>query len=180
MKQITEKIIEVDKNQLYNITFPLGRFGLIVKYHGIKYKFLLNLLENSDKLVVLGSGALSKNSSWDRSRPRFSRWSWDFGESTINFDDPTLYLDDEILIAWSIGNSEFWYLKDISTIIKIIADKLKIKDNKLIFFGSSAGGFTSLMLSTLIKDSISIAENPQFDVTTWGKEHWNVVKKALF
>lgn len=177
---MVDKIIEVDFEDLSEINFPLGRFGLIVNYHDIKYEFLFNLLENSEKVIALGSGALGQNTKWDRSRPRFSRWSWDFGYSTINYNDPTFYLDDEILTGWGIGTEKTWFLKDISKIFLSIIDNLNIQRNNLIFLGSAAGGFTALMLSILIKKSISIAEIPQLDVTNWGRGHWIATKKHCF
>lgn len=179
MNSITDTIIETTFEELEDIDLPLGLSGLIVDYHGIKYKFLLKIIEDSDKLIALGSGNLGKNSDWDRTRPRFNRWSWDFGESTINYDDPTLYVNDDILAAWCVGTKDLWYLEDIATIIEIISNKLEIKRNNLLFSGSSAGGFASLMLATLLKGSIAIAEIPQFDITRWGN-HWAFIKKHCF
>lgn len=182
MEAITKKIIEVNFMDLPHVEFPDGgRFGLIVRYHNINYKFLVNIIKNSDKLIALGAGALGINSQWDRARPRFSRWSWDFEDSTISYDDPTLYIHDDILGSWGIGDEKNWYLKDISKIIKIISEKINIKRNNLIFYGSSAGGFTSLILATLIRDSIAVAEIPQFDITTYGvNRHWVFIKKHCF
>ena len=48
-----------------------------------------------------------------------------------------------------------------------------------MFFGSSAGGFTSLVLSILIKNTIALADVPQFDITKWGS-HWKPIKNASF
>lgn len=181
MNRIPDKIIKVRFEELEGVDFPSGRFQLAVEFHGMTYKFLLNVIEGSRRLVALGSGALGRNDKWDRTQPRFSRWSWDFGASTINYDDPTLYVHDDILICWCVGTKRLWYLKDISDIIVSVARKLGVENRDLIFNGSSAGGFTSLMLATLVKDSVAIAEIPQIDTLLWGPErHWKVIKKHCF
>lgn len=111
--------------------------------------------------------------------------TWNFDQSTIYYDDPTRYHDfNDLLGGWGIGTPDNWYLKEIANIIKILATKIYNYENNnvsfknLIFYGSSMAGFMSLQLSTLIKNSISIAEIPQFDVIKW--KYWPELKKRIF
>lgn len=180
MKELVEKIINVDFKDLPNAVFPMNElFGLVVKLNNVEYEFLLNIVEDSDFLLSVGSGAFNKNTKHDRNRPWFNRWSWLFEDSRIFYNDPTLYLAPDIYGPWCVGTKEEWYLENIAKIISCIAEKLEIPNNHMIFFGSSSGGFTSLYFSIMIKNSIALAEIPQFDITEWG-DHWKPIKNASF
>ena len=60
-----------------------------------------------------------------------------------------------------MGKIDDWYLLVIADIIQILALKNNIKPKNVLFFGSSGGGFTAIMLSTFIKNSSVIVNNPQ-------------------
>lgn len=170
MNELTNKIIEINFDDISDYNFPKNeRFGLIIWINNVKYEFLITINSLSEKVLVLGSGALSQtNNSHDRSRPLFNRQSWNFEETTIFFNDPTLYINDELLAPWGVGTEDDWYLENIAKIIKEITINLEISNNNILFYGSSAGGFTSLLLSILIKDSYALAEIPQLNL----KKHW--------
>ena len=147
MKDITEKIIELNFDELItnlNLEFD-KKIGLIVHKDDVKYEFVLNLKGSNDDLLILGSGALGFR-KFDRTRPYIDRNSWHFKQSTIHYHDPTYYIDDSITAGWCIGTEEDYYLENIAKILQIIIDKLGIPNSNVLFYGSSAGGFTSLML----------------------------------
>lgn len=180
MKELVDTIISIDFNEINDVLFPMDElFGLVVNFNNVKYEFLINLVENSDFLLSVGSGAFNKNTKHDRNRPWFNRWSWGFKDSRIFYNDPTLYLASDIYGPWCVGTKEEWYLENIAKIIEAIAKKIGIPNNHMIFFGSSSGGFTSLYFSIIIKNSIALAEIPQFDITQWG-DHWKPIKNASF
>ena len=177
---ITDIVIKTKYEDLDNLEYPKNELiYLIVEYENFDYEFLLRDLETSDKLTVLGSGAFNKTKNYDRSKPLFNRWSWTFDDSTLYYHDPTLYLADDIYAPWGLGTPEVWYLEKIAIITEKIAQLLSVKNNDILFYGSSAGGFTSLMLSILVKDSVCLAEVPQFDITSWGS-FWRPLKNASF
>lgn len=179
MKELVEKIIKCDFEELSNIELPYDeRIGLEVLWDGIKYEFLINFKTGIDKLLIVGSGALPLNSDFDRTRPLFDRWSWGFDESTIFYNDPTLYLSSDIFGGWGLGSMDNWYLEKISIILQIIY-KNKFLNENVIFYGSSLAGFMSLMLATMIKGSTAIAEIPQLDLINWDY-HWYRLKRNLF
>lgn len=182
MEKLVDKIVNCDFEELKSITFPKNElFGLNVNKDGIKYEFLLNIKDNVDKLLILGSVARRSLSPEDRKRPWFHRGSWAFEESTIHYNDPTTYIHPDLTMGWGIGTKNKWYLKEIALIIKEIGVKIKIPQKNMIFLGTSEGGFTSLMLSTLINDSICISEMPQFNVKDYGGGgHWNLLKEHIF
>lgn len=161
MEEITEKIIEINFNQLNNLKLEFNKkIGLIVHLNGVKYEFILNL-KDGDKLIILGSGAIGF-SDFDRSRPYFERHSWNFEYSAIYYNDPTYYIDDSITAGWGIGTEDEYYLENISKILQIIISKLNVDNRNVLLYGSSAGGFTSLLLSIFIKNSMALVDVPQF------------------
>ncbi|MBQ6443465.1 MAG: hypothetical protein IJJ11_02155 [Methanosphaera sp.] len=180
LKGITDIGIKIKYEDLDKLEYPKNELVyLIVEYENFDYEFLLRDLDESDKLTVLGSGAFNKEKGYDRTGPWFNRWSWTFDDSTLYYHDPTLYLADDIYGPWGLGTPETWYLEKISIITSKIAEVMGVRNNDILFYGSSAGGFTSLMLSIMVKDSVCLAEVPQFDITSWGS-FWRPLKNASF
>lgn len=186
MEELTNIIFNCNFDEIKNQNFPKDkRFGLIVNKNGIKYEFLITLNSSSENLFVGASAALPRNYGRDRSKPYFERWSWEYDVSTIFFNDPTLYLDDNLIGGWGVGTPDDWYLENISKIIECIADTVKIPHCKIMIYGSSAGGFMALVLSTLIKDSTAIADIPQTilynepEKELW-RWHWKELVKYCF
>lgn len=167
MKEISEEIVEINFHDLKNFKLKLDKkIGLIVYWDNVKYEFLLNIKSNNEKLLILGSGALGQR-NFDRSRPYIERHSWNFKQSTIHYHDPTYYVDDMIRGGWGIGTEDNYYLEKISEILKILIKKSNILEKNVLFYGSSAGGFTSLMLATLIKGTKCLADIPQLYVNKY-------------
>lgn len=181
MKELVNNIIECDFEEIQRIDFPQNeRFGLITYINNVKYEFILNL-KGSEHILVLGSGARPENQTIEqKQRPFFNRWSWNFEESMIVYNDPTTYLNEEIRCGWGVGTKEDYYLENISKIILEITKNLKISNENIIFYGSSVGGFMSILLSTMIKNSISIAEIPQLDISNYWRGHWERIIKYCF
>lgn len=180
LKGITDIGIKVKYEDLDKLEYPKNELVyLIVEYENFDYEFLLKDLDQSDKLTVLGSGAFNKDKGYDRTGPWFNRWSWTFDDSALYYHDPTLYLADDIFGPWGLGTPETWYLEKISIIISKLAEVIGVQNNDILFYGSSAGGFTSLMLSIMVRDSVCLAEVPQFDITSWGS-FWRPLKNASF
>ena len=186
MEQIVDLILECDKKDLKNMIFPIHvQFGLKVTSNDVLYEFVINI-NDSDKLLVLGSGLINlKQKSKFLNRPLFNRVSWPFDQSTIFYNDPTRYLSDDLRGGFGLGTIDNWYLEEIADIIKLIANKLyaykntENSYNNVIFFGSSQGGYMSLQLATLIKNSIAIAEIPQINL--FNMIYFNqTLKKIIF
>ncbi|MGN7178116.1 glycosyl transferase family 2 [Cytobacillus sp. SAFR-174] len=169
------KRYKIKYDQLNNFSFKKGApYILIVDWHGVLFEFLIRI-RNSEKLLILGSG------SFDPTRmkpPVFQRHAWidDFKESLIYYNDPTLYLWDKLTIGWGNGTADRHYLKDVSVLLNKMILKLNYKKNNVYFYGSSAGGFMSLMLAGLIKGTTVIVNNPQTIVTNF---YPHLVKQML-
>ena len=61
-----------------------------------------------------------------------------------------------------IGVKNQWYLETLSKIIRKLAKNQNVIEDNILFFGSSGGGFISLCLATLIKNSKVLVNNLQF------------------
>ncbi len=182
MKGLVDEIIEIAYTDLDEQIpkFPKNRrFGLVVHLNGNKYEFLVNIKDSSDSLLVLAPPALDPDQiDKFRSRPLFIRNSWDFKESTIYFEDPTRYVYS-LKSGWGIGTPNEWFLDNIKNIILKIANFYDIPNEKLIFFGSSSGGFTSIQLATMVKGSLAIGDCPQTDLRKW-TYYWKNLKGTIF
>ncbi|GAE09679.1 hypothetical protein [Paenibacillus sp. JCM 10914] len=136
---------------------------------GVKYEFLMNLKRESDKLIILGSGAYQPEKL---KPPIFQRHAWmkHIPESTIFYNDPTLY-NGKIRLGWGYGVKDDHYLENISKIFVKLLPVLGIPSGKVLFYGSSGGGFMSMILGGFIKGTKVIVNNPQTIVTNYYSGH---------
>lgn len=166
-----EKVI-VPFEKIREITIKMNEpFLLCVERDGVKFDFLIRMRENSEKFFVLASGA------YDSSRfspPVFQRHSWidKIEESVILFNDPTLYLG-KINLGWGFGNEKRHFLEEVSEILTVLFDLCKMPNNNILFYGSSAGGFMSILLAGFIKGSKALVNNPQTIVNNYFASHVN-------
>lgn len=99
--------------------------------------------------------------------------------SRVSINDPSLYMADDISMAWYAGSLHIPLQKEI--IPRIIHKLIQLTDTKrLIFAGGSAGGFASLYYSKKFKDSICITSNPQTSIFRYHKSHVNRYLKYCF
>ncbi|WP_156096049.1 glycosyl transferase family 2 [Methanobacterium sp. SMA-27] len=167
-------------DELEYTKFPLDElFSLEVNNNNVKYEFIIRFSSINKNLICFGSGAYEPEKI---SPPIYRRHSWEskFEESVIYYNDPTLYIDPELYIGWGIGKIDDWYLLVIADIIQILARKNNITPENMLFFGSSGGGFTAIMLSTFIKNSSVIVNNPQIFLTNYAKRHLNQMINSCF
>lgn len=162
--------IATNIERLKNTTLPLGKpFLLEIVWDDVKYEFFIRLRKHSDRIFVFGSGA------YDSSKlkpPIFHRHSWinRIDESMIFYNDPTLYLG-EINLGWGFGTPNNHYLEKIAKIIEILVKKNDVENKRVYFYGSSSGGFMSLILAGFLRGSMAIVNNPQTIVYNYYKRH---------
>ena len=178
----TNKKFVFDMDELKFAEFPLDElFSLQVNYNNVKYEFLIRFSSSNKNLICMGSGAYSPKEKI--SLPIFRRHSWqsEFEESVIYYNDPTLYqYDPNILLGWGVGKNDEWYLLVITDIIRILAIKNDIEPKNILFFGSSGGGFTATILSTFIKNSSVIVNNPQMFLIKYVKAIFDKMISSCF
>lgn len=117
--------------------------------------------EGTDVLIVTFHGALNR----ERDRlPRFERMgtTGKFGQSMLFFSDPGLHCDDAFDLAWYTG----WPGVDLQPILAAWATVAArtVGASRIIFTGSSGGGFAALQVSALVPGSVCLAFNPQTSI----------------
>ena len=136
-----------------------------VLWNGITYEFLVSHHPGDRQAVIFGSGSING----EMELPIFRRNSWaDYvPHTTIWYFDPTLYAFDreslrsDIYIAWGYGTNERWVLKDIAHLLRKILARQNIMQEDVLFFGSSGGGYMSMVLAAMFKGKATVI-NPQF------------------
>lgn len=157
-----ENLVEVNGTELPpREILRNGRYDFIIE--GVRIEAVIQNIEKkqSEKLFILFSGARDPNK---QPLPKFDRWKWKdrFPGVMVNISDPTLhFLDKKLRIGWYFGTEHKNYANIISKLVKSIADYFSILPSDIICYGSSAGGFGAIAVSSLIKDSTAVAINPQ-------------------
>ncbi len=80
--------------------------------------------------------------------------------------DPTLYVND-LAIGWGVGKNENYSLENSSLILKCLIEKMNINLNDTVIYGTSAGGFLSIIMGIYLKGAKVVADNTQLDVSNW-------------
>lgn len=151
-------IINFDDIHKYKFTLD-EKYEVIINYKEIDFHFYFHLKSGSKQMIFFSNGALDLKRS---KPPVFQRKSWsdEFSANTIFIDDRTLH-DSNLVLGWGQGRVDRFYLDDISDISKEILRNLKINAENTAYFGSSAGGFMSLVLASKLVGSTAIVNNPQ-------------------
>lgn len=131
-----------------------------VVWDGIHYEFFVRYKPDSPQAVILGTGSVIGT----KVNPLFVRiaWAQDMPGTAIYYSDPTSY-KPPCNLGWGYGTNDRWYLKDIATLLQKILDKLNIPIFNTLFFGSSGGGYTSILLAAMLHSRATVI-NSQFDV----------------
>lgn len=134
-----------------------------IEVDGVKYEFFSDLRNHSKKLVVFGQSALSRRTA---RLPLFHRWKWtlDLEGSALALNDPTLYLDGALDAGWWIGTRQRDYVEEAVEIVRVAATSLDLEASDVIFYGGSAGGFSSFQMAACLPGSRVVADIPQIDL----------------
>ncbi|MGM8248984.1 glycosyltransferase [Clostridium perfringens] len=147
-------------------------YVLRVLKDNVPYEYLINRKSNSDKLIVFNNGAIAGGNV---NIPVFQRHSWanQIKTSSVFCMDPTIYIDDYLQLGWGVGKNENYYLENSSLILKTIIEKMNISLDNTVIYGTSAGGYLSIIMGIYLKGAKVVADNAQLDTTRW------VFKEAL-
>lgn len=153
-------------------------FDFCVEQHGIRLECRLNQKVENDYLIVAPHGAIQRD---EYPLPVFGRWNWDgiFKSNILTICDPSLYLDDELSVGWFAGTRYQNSPELIIDTVKKISQLLNISPNRIIFWGSSAGGYASILLSSLIDGAKFICANGQTTILAYGANHVELYRKVF-
>lgn len=166
MKKLPYPVEKIDYYDLekYKIKEDL-LYILEVKKDNVKYEYLINRKKDNDKLIVFNNGAIAGGNV---KVPVFQRHSWAniIKTSSVFCMDPTLYVND-LSVGWGVGKNENYYLENSSLILKTIIQKMNINLKDTVIYGTSAGGFLSIIMGIYLKGATVVADNTQLDVSNW-------------
>lgn len=140
-----------------------GRYLVEADFHGFLISSLFHWKGSLNRLVVLLPSALPR--SKERVIPSFLRWSWSdlIDGNVLSIDDPTIKMAD-IYGGWFQGRTNVSAFEAVADFVKDVAHNAKIKNDNIVFYGSSIGGFSGLVLSSFFPGSVAVAEVPQIDL----------------
>lgn len=114
---------------------------------------------DSNTLVVFFPSAVTRAATW----PFFQGLSVAraIQQPLLSFSDPTIAKEDNVITGWTLGDDRYWLHREIHRYI----DKVR-RGRRLIFVGSSAGGFPALVYGSRYPDSVSVVVNPRVHLFT--------------
>lgn len=166
MKRLPYPVEKIDYYDLENYKIKENLLYILeVRKDNVKYEYLINRKTDNDKLIVFNNGAIAGGNV---KVPVFQRHSWAnmIKTSSVFCMDPTLYVND-LSVGWGVGKNEDYYLENSSLILKTIIQKMNIKLEDTVIYGTSAGGFLSIIMGIYLKGAKVVADNTQLDVSNW-------------
>lgn len=86
----------------------------------------------------------------------------------VFISDPSLVLDEKLMLSWYAGNARQPDLQqNLITIMKRIL--ISLDSERTIFFGGSGGGFAALYFGSFFADSLALVFNPQTDIAQYSE-----------
>lgn len=133
--------------------------------------------DSADTLVILFHGAVDRNK---REIPVFAPFIPGFSSSIhqLSISDPAMLLEGDHRLGWYAGYDGFELQRVLPDVISKFYNQLKAK--RLVFIGTSGGGFSSLYYSWLFKDSLAIVGRPQTNIFNYYAGHRNAYVKACW
>ena len=140
-----------------------------LQFEGLNWKFpALYFSSEHPRLFILPSGATDRNKI---TLPYFNRWTWaaagKFPGHVLCIGDPTLELHDEMRLGWYLGKDTHDATDELCSFVQRFAETLGIPEDKIVFWGSSGGGFAALALASRIEGSTAVAINAQTDALAY-------------
>ena len=153
-------------NEFERLTAPLPLGAARLQTHLVGDLPLDALVVNraTDELVVSFHGALNREAT---ALPRFERLRMILGHdvSCLFFGDPTLHLSPRIQLSWYTGTADVDAHAELASRAQQVAQS--VGASRIIFTGSSGGGFAALQVSSLVPGSVAVAFNAQTDIAAY-------------
>jgi hypothetical protein len=163
VKATKEPLETLEFDRISDFALRTGRYIYHIKGEGLPIFLFAKITGPSNPLIVFGQGMVVRDQI---ALPRFQRMDWadSFSENVIILSDPTLHLGDDVTLGWLLGTHDNYITPKIAEAVKRARDQLKLADQNILFYGTSAGGFGSLMLSTHFENAAVFVNNAQTNV----------------
>ena len=159
-------------------TIPVDEpYRMNVDLGGVVLPLLVVRRDSAERLVVLNDGAVNLERS--ARRPVFQRSSWwmDIQAHQIYVCDPGTVGEQAMPINWLQLPHPQWRVKEIVMAIVRLSRVLGTPlPHQRLYYGSSAGGFATLLELAYDRQARAVVNNPQIDWTRW---HAHQVKPVL-
>lgn len=88
------------------------------------------------------------------------------GANRVFVSDPSLVLDDELMLSWYAGNV---HQPDLQHTLTVILKKVaaSLGSQRVVFFGGSGGGFAALYFASHFRNSLALVFNPQTNIAKY-------------
>jgi hypothetical protein len=125
--------------------------------------FYINAKPHSGKIYIFSPGFMRRDQF---SLPFFQRlrWAEEIEATVIILSDPGLGLDENLGLSWFQGTRRDYFLPKVADVLRDIVKVLEVPHNRVMFYGSSAGGFASLMFASFVEGSCALVNNPQTNI----------------
>lgn len=96
-------------------------------------------------------------------KTHFSKWSnYKFlNGSVLNIADPMCQIYEGLRLGWYYGNMDFSLRIYVSEIVKLVAEKMEVSNDHIIFYGSSDGSAAVIECASHIEYTKAVSINPQ-------------------
>lgn len=130
------------------------------------------LKSNANKLFVVLNGALDRDTN---DFFVYHRYSWHplFSGHVLYISDPTLskYGKYGLRLAWYMGDRYTPLYPCLKEFIEQVAESLNLPLNRVVFYGSSGGGFSAIQLASYLGgDSLAVSINPQTNILKYEED----------
>lgn len=151
--------------------------GIITIYEGNLPIDLLVSPADSDTTIFFFHGAIENHFNL----PVLSGLgiSGGLNANRVFVSDPSLILDERLLLAWYAGN---YFQPNLQEMFVQIFSKIcrELGSQKAVFFGGSGGGFASLFFAHHFDNSLALVFNPQTNIANYTKPAVTTFAKEAF
>lgn len=140
----------------------VSKYAIEVPDNGVLRALLVN--KASDVLVVAFHGATS------RAKKELPRFEWfrtlrTEGVSSLYFSDPLLETDATLELAWFTGRHGFDLHVELARLAEVAARAVGAR--RVIFLGSSGGGFAAMQIASHVPGSLALPFSPQTSLSKY-------------
>jgi hypothetical protein len=143
-----------------------GRSFIVRRALGIDLPCKLKLLAGTEVLFVMLNGAVNRAKL---QLPVFARWNYGkvLGGHVLAVCDPTLYLDESLRLGWFAGNRHIDPMRALLSVVEAVRLGLGIAQDRVVFHGSSGGGFASIVAASRVHCGRALVINPQTEILAY-------------
>lgn len=158
-------------------TAALDGKNFTIELDGLLYACDLALLPGADRLYV------SLHAYADRitQHPPFF-WTVLLNDTghVLRISDPTLFLNEQLTVSGFLGREEQDPVEGVVAIARHLAARLGLGEDRIIFWGTSGGGFAALKAAAMLPRGRAVGINSQLVTEAPERFPWAHVTREMF